>query len=105
MPEVDQQTGADSACDKADTCVFDDHCPFRSRCSRFEGRSVFEGISSATLLKPGDRVLLTVSARWTMHHSHEADRYLSERWPDVEFVFLTEIDSVLVKPAEGSGRA
>ncbi len=66
-------------------------------------RSVFEGISSATLLRPGDRVLLTVSGRWTMQQFDEANKYTGGRWPDIEFVFITEVESVVIKPAEQPG--
>lgn len=61
-----------------------------------DDRSVFESISTATLLKPGDRVLLTVSRRWSQQQLHDANEYVGKNWPDIEFVFATEVDDVVI---------
>lgn len=65
-------------------------------------RAAFEGIQSATILKPGDRVLLIVEDRWHMQRRDEARRQLSERFPEVEFTFINGVEDVVVKPSEGS---
>ncbi len=52
-------------------------------------RSVFEAISSATLLKPGDRVLLHMERPWSMQEVDQAKAVLHERAPGVTFVFVT----------------
>lgn len=64
-------------------------------------RAAFEGIQSATILKPGDRVLLVVSD-WRIDRRDQAVHLLSERFPEAEFTFITGVEDVLVKPAEGS---
>jgi len=67
-------------------------------------RSAFEGIQSATILKPGDRVLLVLAAaHWSPAKARTArDGFLAERFPDVEFTLAIGIDDVVVKPTEGS---
>lgn len=59
-------------------------------------RKVFEHIESATVLKPGDRVLLTVSRHWSGEELLRADEVLRERFPDVEFVFLSEASAMIM---------
>lgn len=64
-------------------------------------RAAFEGIQSATILKPGDRVLLIVE-QWDMEQLDRARDALSERFPEVEFTYVKGVEDVVVKPSEGS---
>ena len=62
-------------------------------------RKVFEHIESATVLKPGDRVLLTVDwGHRDLEVLEEAKSKLAERFPGVEFTFVTDVESVTIMP-------
>jgi hypothetical protein len=65
-------------------------------------RNAFEGIQSATVLKPGDRVLLVVRDGWNRERVDRAARLLAERFPEVEFTFTDRVEDVVVKPSEES---
>ena len=65
-------------------------------------RAAFEGIQSATILKPGDKVLLTVGRGWDRYQMHLAQHEMSQRFPEVEFLFVCGVEDVVVKPSEGS---
>lgn len=53
---------------------------------------------SATVLRPGDRVLLHTRRDVTMREADEIRGRLRQRFPDVEFTLASGIDGVLVAP-------
>jgi phosphoketolase len=63
-------------------------------------RIAFEDITSATILKPGDKVLLVVTGKWTMERIEYAQGILRERFPEAEFTLVSQVDDVIVKPAD-----
>jgi phosphoketolase len=65
-----------------------------------DGRVAFEDVATATILKPGDKVLLVVSGNWTMERVDYAQKLLGERFPDAEFTFVSQVDTMIVKPAD-----
>lgn len=67
-----------------------------------DDRSVFECIETATMLKPGDRVLITTSAKWSHEQVQRADGVMAARFPGVEFTFLTE-SALTILPGTADG--
>lgn len=71
-------------------------------------RAAFEGIQSATILKPGDRVLIDCGMKARRSDIEALHSYLKECVPDVVFVVLGGVrvvaapvaEDVVVKPAE-----
>lgn len=57
-------------------------------------------VRSATILKPGDRVLVDLGRPATPQDMDRIADTMKLRFPDVEFTFLCGAESVLVKPAE-----
>lgn len=53
---------------------------------------------SATVLRPGDRVLVHTSRDMTRQEAAEMRGKLGERFPDVEFTLACGVDGVLVAP-------
>ena len=71
--------------------------------TRVDERIAFEGISSATVLKPGDKVLLTTDKRWSpaqFAEFLETIRKAKEEGPfgGIDFLVVSGIDSVTVEP-------
>jgi hypothetical protein len=62
-------------------------------------REAFLGIETATIIKPGDRVLLTVDGRWDQRSVADAQKLITERFPDAVFTFVTGVDKVTIAPA------
>lgn len=75
-----------------------------------DDRAAFEGIQSATILRPGDRVLIDCGMHARRSDIEALASYLKERMPDVEFAVIggarvvsaVGAEDVVVKPAEGS---
>jgi hypothetical protein len=70
-----------------------------------EDRTAFEGISSATVLKPGDKVLLTTDKRWSpaeFDALRDMLRKAKEEGPfaGVDFLVVSGIGSVTVVPEQ-----
>jgi hypothetical protein len=63
-----------------------------------EDRTAFESISSATILKPGDKVLVTLRDWPNPDDIAEYRKRLTERFPGVEFTVASGIDQVAVVP-------
>lgn len=73
-----------------------------------DDRAAFEGIQSATILKPGDRVLVVVEGKsepGAIEHMRDMRTALHDRFPGTEFTFVFGVDDVVVKSAEGSADA
>jgi hypothetical protein len=68
-------------------------------------RAAFEGIQSATILNPGDRVLVVVGRDLTQRQSDNMSQRLADWFPGVDFAFLSGVEDVVVKPTEGSADA
>lgn len=62
-------------------------------------RNAFDDIRSATILKPGDNVLIAVDGRWDMAKLDALTRHLTDRFPEARFTVLSDVDQVIVKPA------
>lgn len=58
------------------------------------------GIRTATVLKPGDRVLLVVDSAWSEAHVHRVLDKLKEGAPEVRFLMVCGVGEVVIKPAE-----
>jgi hypothetical protein len=58
-------------------------------------------VAEALIVKPGDRVLLLLREHsgWSMETVDMAQALLKERFPDVTFAFISDIDSAVL--AEG----
>ena len=56
-------------------------------------------VADALVMKPGDRVLLLVSDRWTREFVAEASYVLRERFPDVTFAFVSGVDKAIIEPS------
>jgi hypothetical protein len=58
-------------------------------------------VAEALIVKPGDRVLLLLKEHsgWSMETVDMAQALLKERFPDVTFAFISDIDSAVL--AEG----
>lgn len=75
-----------------------------------DDRRAFEGIQSATILRPGDRVLIDCGMRARRSDIDALASYLKERAPDVVWVVVggtrvvsaAPAEDVVVKPSEGS---
>ena len=67
-----------------------------------DDRRAFEGIQSATILRPGDQVLIVVHHVVTQRQAHNLSNRLGEMFPDINFAFVSGVEDVLVQPAEGS---
>jgi hypothetical protein len=52
-------------------------------------RAAFEGIQSATILKPGDRVLVVVGRDLTHRQADNMSQRLADWFPGVDFGFLS----------------
>lgn len=65
-------------------------------------RNAFEGIQSATILKPGDQILVVVSHVITDRQANDMSQRLAYSFPGVSFAFLSGVEDVVVKPSEGS---
>jgi hypothetical protein len=70
----------------------------RRRRKVINSRRVFADVETATILKPGDRVLLTVNPQWTPAMVHRAEEIFAERFPGVTFGFAGGVESVVVMP-------
>lgn len=65
-------------------------------------RAAFEGIQSATILRPGDRVLVVVHHVLSRKQADNMTDRLAAEFPDIHFAFVSGVEDVLVQPAEGS---
>jgi len=68
-------------------------------------RGVFEAVSSATVLKPGDLVLLTTDERWSPSEMDAFQRGIAAARAEhpefhVEFLVVSGVESVSVEPGE-----
>jgi len=64
-----------------------------------DDRNPFENVRSATILKPGDRVLIEMIEHATPEQVHNLADQIKERFPDVDFAFVSGVNSVYVAPA------
>ena len=65
-------------------------------------RAAFEGIQSATILKPGDKVLLVVAQMLSQRQADNLSQRIADRFPGIDFAFVSGVEDVVVKPTEGS---
>jgi hypothetical protein len=58
-------------------------------------------VAEALIVKPGDHVLLLLKEHsgWTMETVDRANALLKERFPDVTFAFVSDIEKAVVAPA------
>jgi len=63
-----------------------------------EDRTAFEGVSSATVLKPGDKVLVTLGRPANRAEVDMLSAHLRERFPEVDFAIISGAESVTVQP-------
>lgn len=56
-------------------------------------------MTTTTVLRPGDRVLITFEQRISYEQSMEIMTKVRQRFPDVEFSCLVGAESVIVQPA------
>jgi hypothetical protein len=69
-----------------------------------EPREAFEGIKSATILRPGDSVLLVLDGWPTPRQMEDIQQRLGDRFPDVAFTIASCISDVVVRPAVPSSK-
>lgn len=57
-------------------------------------------MTTTTVLRPGDKVLVTFAENVNLDTVQHITTQLRERFPDVEFTSLSGVESVVVQPAE-----